>query len=88
MPKTKRRKQSGGGSMTAARHAPQAQVAAFIRATLRTTGQPPSYAMIRRKFGYADNTGVRQIVLRLEAKGIVKRNGAGRERRIQLVMVR
>ena len=66
----------------------QSAVARFIAAHMRRNGRPPSYAQIRNEFGYQDNTGVRQIVLRLEAKGIVKRNGAGRERRIQLVMVR
>lgn len=66
----------------------QREVATFIAAHLRRNGRPPSYAMIRDAFGYQDNTGVRQIVLRLEAKGILKREGTGRQRRIQLVRVR
>lgn len=66
----------------------QQAVARFIAAHLKRNGRPPSYAMIRDEFGYADNTGVRQIVLRLEAKGVVKRLGTGRERRIKLVRVR
>lgn len=70
------------------RTAKQHAVAAFIRGHLRRNGTPPSYAMIRDKFGYADNTGVRQMILRLEAKGILRRQGQGRLRRIQLVRVR
>ncbi len=66
----------------------QHAVAAFIRAHLRRNGRPPSYAMIRDQFGYADNTGVRQMILRLEAKGIIRRQGQGRQRRIQLVRAR
>lgn len=66
----------------------QRVVANFIEAHLRRNGRPPSYAMIRDAFGYQDNTGVRQIVMRLEAKGILKREGKGRQRRIQLVRVR
>ncbi len=66
----------------------QREVASFIAGHLQRNGRPPSYAMIRDAFGYQDNTGVRQIVMRLEAKGILKREGKGRERRIKLVRVR
>lgn len=66
----------------------QDSVACYIAGHLRHSGRPPSYAMIRDAFGYQDNTGVRQIIRRLEAKGILKREGKGRERRIKLVRTR
>lgn len=65
----------------------QAEVAAYIATTLQRTGRPPSYGMIRERFGYADNTGVRQMVRRLEAKGVLRRHGVGRERRIRLMEI-
>ncbi len=66
----------------------QREVASFIAGHWQRNGFSPSYAEIRDAFGYQDNTGVRQIVMRLEAKGILKREGKGRERRIKLVRVR
>jgi SOS-response transcriptional repressor LexA len=75
-----------GNAMTLPKQ--QRAVAGFIAASLRKTGTPPSYAEIRNAFGYQDNTGVRKVIIRLEAKGVIKRYGQGRQRRIKLVRVR
>lgn len=62
------------------------QALEYIRAVLVEQGSAPSYAMIRDHLGLADNGQVRLIVMRLENRGLLRRSGTGRVRRIRLVV--
>lgn len=61
------------------------QVLAFIQSVMDRTGDPPSYSMIADEFGFNDNSHVRQVVVRLEQRGLVQRSGSGRSRRLILI---
>lgn len=61
------------------------QVLAYIRSCIDLEGRAPSYGMIREELGLADNGQVRLIVTRLERRGLVRRAGHGRVRRLQLL---
>jgi predicted transcriptional regulator of viral defense system len=61
-----------------------AQVLAFIRLAIADHGQAPSYTEIRKTLGFNDRAEVCRVVGRLESRGLVRRVGAGRVRRIRL----
>jgi len=63
------------------------EVLQYTRATTDQDGAPPSYGMIGKELGIRTAGEVRQIVVRLERKGFVRREGDGRERRIRLERV-
>lgn len=60
------------------------QVLAFIRLCIAEQGQAPSYSEIRDELGFDDRAGVCRVVERLEKRGLVRRVGCGRVRRIRL----
>lgn len=60
------------------------QVLAFVRTTIATHGQAPSYRMICNELGIGDKTDVARIVSRLEKRGLLRRVGAGRVHRISI----
>ncbi len=62
------------------------QVLAYVRAVVASEGCAPSYAMIRDELGLAHEGHVCRIIKRLEQRGLVARTGAGRVRRIRLVV--
>jgi SOS-response transcriptional repressor LexA len=62
------------------------QVLALIRSTIEAEGRAPSYAMIRDALGFMHEKHVSRVVQRLEGRGLVRRVGAGRIRRIRLVV--
>jgi hypothetical protein len=63
-----------------------AQVLAYVRSTIEVEGSAPSYSMIRDELGFGDDAGVVRVVSILEKRGLLKRVGAGRVRRIRLVV--
>jgi SOS-response transcriptional repressor LexA len=60
------------------------QVLAYVRLVIDEEGQAPSYGMIRRELGFAHEADVLRVVRRLEKRGLLRRVGSGRVRRIQL----
>lgn len=60
------------------------QVRAYVHATIDAEGRAPSYRMIKDELGIATKGEVCRIVEGLERRGIFKRVGSGRVRRIQL----
>lgn len=60
------------------------QVLAFVHVTIAELGHAPSYGDIRDELGFSDRSDVRKVVVRLEKRGLLKRAGAGRVRRIRL----
>lgn len=64
----------------------QSQVLAYIEAEKEETGLEPSYSMIREALGFTQDCDVRAVVVGLERRGLLKRAGSGRERRIRLVV--
>ncbi len=61
------------------------QVLAFVRTTIATDGQAPSYRMICEELGISDKSAVRRMIERLEKRGLLRRAGAGRVHRINVV---
>jgi SOS-response transcriptional repressor LexA len=57
---------------------------AFVTTTLETTGQPPSYTEIRDHLNFDSRSDVGKVVARLERRGLLRRAGEGRVRRIRL----
>jgi SOS-response transcriptional repressor LexA len=76
--------------MSAFRRAPRelgyrgAQVLALIRLSIADHGQAPSYTEIRNQLGFNDRADVGKVVKRLEGRGLIRRVGSGRVRRIRL----
>lgn len=64
------------------------QVLAYIRTVIAEDGCAPSYAMIRDTLGFNHEKHVSQVVQRLERRGLLRRAGSGRVRRIRLVICR
>lgn len=62
------------------------QVLAMIRERVAIEGMAPSYAQIRDALGFSQDCDVRAVVVRLEQRGLIRRAGAGRVRRIRLVI--
>ena len=60
------------------------QVLAFVRQTIAEEGRAPSYSMIADALGIAHRGKVSEVIERLERRGLVKRVGRGRVRRIRL----
>lgn len=60
------------------------QVLELVRLTIADRGQAPSYTEIRDTLGFGDRAEVCRVVERLEQRGLVRRAGAGRVRRIRL----
>ena len=60
------------------------QVLAFVRTTIATNGQAPSYRMICEELGISDKSAVRRMVDRLEKRGLLRRVGTGRVHRIRI----
>jgi hypothetical protein len=60
------------------------QVLAYVRAVIAADGRAPSYGMIRDNLGFASNVHVCRVVQRLEQRGLLRRVGSGRVRRIRL----
>ena len=77
--------------MIAQRRAPRVlgyrgyQVLAFVRTTIATHGQAPSYRMICEELGIGDKAAVSRMIERLEKRGLLRRVGAGRVHRINVV---
>jgi SOS-response transcriptional repressor LexA len=61
------------------------QVLSYVRETIANEGQAPSYAMIRDQLGFTHECHVLRVVSRLENRGLLKRAGSGRVRRIRLI---
>jgi SOS-response transcriptional repressor LexA len=64
------------------------QVLAFVRQTIEIEGMAPSYGMIRDALGFCDEAGVCRVVHILERRGLLRRVGNGRVRRLRLVVNR
>jgi SOS-response transcriptional repressor LexA len=62
------------------------QVLAYVRHTITTEGQAPSYYMIRDALGFNDVAEVCRVIERLERRALVRRAGSGRVRRLRLVI--
>lgn len=60
------------------------QVLGYVRHTVAEDGVAPSYGMICDQLGIATKGEVSQIVSSLEKRGLLKRAGRGRVRRIRL----
>ena len=60
------------------------QVLAFVRKCIAEHGRAPSYGMIMRELDFATTADVCRVVQRLEGRGLLRRTGAGRVRRIAL----
>lgn len=87
--------QRSGGSVMGAqakRRAPRelgyrgVQVLAYVRQTIAHDGLAPSYAMIRDVLGFNHEKHVCEVIKRLERRGLLRRAGVGRVRRIRLVV--
>lgn len=62
------------------------QVLGYVHSEVEQNGIAPSYAMIRDALGFSQDCDVRAVVVRLEQRGLLKREGKGRVRRIRLVV--
>lgn len=60
------------------------EVLDYVKRYLRANGRAPSYNLICTETGIACRSNVRRIVADLETRGLLRRAGAGRVRRIQL----
>lgn len=60
------------------------QVLAYVRSSVANEGLAPSYSMICDELGISTKGEVAEIVGRLERRGLLRRTGAGRVRRIRL----
>lgn len=60
------------------------QVLDLVQTTIAEEGQPPSYSEICDELGFADRADVCKVVERLEQRGLLRREGTGRVRRIRL----
>lgn len=60
------------------------QVLAYVRAVIADEGTAPSYSMIRDELGFNCRADVCKVVKRLEKRGLLRRAGRGRVRRIRL----
>ena len=60
------------------------QVLAFIRKCIAEEGRAPSYGEIMAELNFANTADVCRVVERLEARGLIRRVGSGRVRRIRL----
>lgn len=60
------------------------QVLTYVRSTIERDGFAPSYGMICRELGIATKGEVADIIRRLEDRGLLRRVGRGRVRRIRL----
>lgn len=56
------------------------QVLAYVRVTIELRGYSPSYGEIRDALGFNDKCDVRDVVKRLERRGLMSRAGVGRVR--------
>lgn len=63
------------------------QVLAYVRAVIAEDGRAPSYAMIRDALGFTQDCDVRAVIVRLEKRGLLRRVGKGRVRRIRLLVI-
>jgi SOS-response transcriptional repressor LexA len=64
------------------------QVLAYVRSTIEADGTAPSYAMIRDALDFCDEAGVCRVIHILERRGLLRRVGTGRVRRLRLVVSR
>lgn len=64
-----------------------AQLLAYVQQVIEVEGVAPSYSMICDALGIGSCTEVRRIVASLEKRGLLRRVGKGRVRRIRLVVV-
>lgn len=62
----------------------QHQVLSYVRETIAEEGRAPSYGMICHELGIRDRGDVCKLVQRLERRGLLRRTGRGRVRRIRL----
>jgi len=62
------------------------QVKAYVEEMTASEGIAPSYRMIRDRFGFCDEAAVLRVVERLERRGLLRRVGSGRVRRIRLAV--
>jgi SOS-response transcriptional repressor LexA len=62
----------------------QSQVLAYVRKVTTEDGRAPSYSMIAKEVGIGSRGKVCEIVERLERRGLLRRVGRGRVRRIRL----
>lgn len=60
------------------------QVVGLVRERIKSEGQAPSYRMICDELGIGTKGEVAQIVQRLERRGLLRRVGQGKVRRIAL----
>ena len=61
-----------------------AQVLGYVRTVIEIEGQAPSYSMIRDALGFGTKSDVCQVIEGLEKRGLLRRTGKGRVRRISL----
>lgn len=61
------------------------QVLNYVRLVIAQEGSAPSYEMIREALDLYDRAAVVRVVQCLERRGLIRRAGAGRVRRIKLV---
>ena len=60
------------------------QVLRYVRQTIAEEGRAPSYGMICDELGIRDRGKVCEVVQRLERRGLLRRTGSGRVRRLRL----
>lgn len=60
------------------------QVLIYIRRYKRRAGDVPSYGEIRDALGFNDRADVCRVVERLERRGLLRRSGSGRQKRIRV----
>lgn len=61
-----------------------AQVLSYVQSTIADEGQAPSYSMICNELGIGTKADVARVVARLERRGLLRRTGRGKVRRIAL----
>lgn len=61
-----------------------AQVLGYVHEHIKTEGMAPSYSMICDELGIGNKCDVARVVKRLEQRGLLRRAGRGRVRRIGL----
>jgi SOS-response transcriptional repressor LexA len=62
------------------------QVLAYVREIIEAEGMAPSCYRIRDALGFYDIAGVVRVVDVLERRGLLRRVGSGRVRRLRLVI--
>ena len=60
------------------------QVLSYVREAIEKEGTEPSYSMIRDNLGFNCRGDVCRVIERLEQRGLLRRVGEGRVRRIRL----